>query len=250
MRTASIVEFAGLPGAGKTTIARAALFELEELGLRCFCNESLVNHTAVRRPKSRHISGKFRTLLRFTFSGLRYRRVAVELFRCMAHTRSLSPASLNRAAGLLILLGRVRSAPDGRYDLVLLDQGLIQYIWSIFVTGELPSDRDLHRLLAAILEEVSLAVIFVDIGIDTAAQRIRERETMSSRFDEFSTPRVQEYLSRNTIVFEKIRCWISELSRAASLDVDGSRPVNRNVRRIVPFIASLPQAGRRVGANS
>lgn len=244
MRSAPIIEFAGLPGAGKTTIARAALAELEGLGLRCYCNESLANRHVVHRRKSPRVSGKLRTLGRLALSSIRYRRVAFDLVRCIAHTRSRSLASLTRAANLLILLDDLRAIPAGRYDVILLDQGLVQYIWSIFVAGGLPPDQHLRRLLATIFEEVPLTIIFVEIDAAAAASRIGRRETQASRFDEFSPARVQAYLSKYKVVFGKIRCWSVEPPRTNSLDIDGSRPVDHNVRRIVPFVAGLLPAGR------
>ena len=48
-------------------------------------------------------------------------------------------AGVARARGdLLILLDDLRAIPAGRYDVILLDQGLVQYIWSIFVAGGTP----------------------------------------------------------------------------------------------------------------
>jgi thymidylate kinase len=248
MCSARIVEFAGLPGAGKTTIARAALAELETLGIRCFSNESLVRRNAVRQ-KSTRLSGKVGTLGQLVLGGVRYKRVTVNLLRCIAHTRSLSPASLTRAANLLVLLNGIRSVPADRYDLILLDQGLVQYIWSIFVAGDLPPERDLHRLLTTIFKEIPLAVIFVQIDVDDAVSRIRQRKTQSSRFDDFSPPQAREYLSKYRSVFDNIRCWSFGPAGTGSLDIDGSRPISHNVRRIIPFIAGLLPDGRTAGVN-
>jgi thymidylate kinase len=244
MGAVPVVEFAGLPGSGKTTIARAALAELEDMGLRCFCNESLVDRSSVQRRKSAHATGKLTTLARLLLSCARSGRVAFDLARCIAHTRSRNRSSLTRAASLMVLLDEIKSVPADCYDLVLLDQGLLQYVWSIFVAGDLPPDRHLQRLVATVLEEVPLAVIFVGIDATSAASRIGGRVTRSSRFDEFSPAQVYEFLGRYGVVFERIQLWTGELSGTASLVIDGSRPVDHNVRRIVPFIAGLPQAGR------
>jgi thymidylate kinase len=245
MHSTPVVEFAGPPGAGKTTIARAALAELERLGLRCYGNESLVDRNVVRRRKSTRLSGKTRTLGRLVRGGVRHGRIALELARCIARTRSVSRAGLSRAASVLVLLDRIESIPAGSYDLVVLDQGLVQYIWSIFIAGDLPPDRDLRRLLAAIFSDVRVAVIFVQVDIDDAVSRIGARETQASRFDDLPAPQAREYLSAYGAVFDKIRCWSAKTPGVCSLDIDGSRPVSRNVARVVPFIAGLGQAGSR-----
>ena len=128
------------------------------------------------------------------------------------------------------------------YDFIILDQGLIQSIWSIAVTGQQPSNGEyLERVLDSILDEIPLFVIMVDIETELAIDRIVSRPTMRSRFDRMLPSQAEAILSKHKEMFSQIVDSADTFRDTGYLNVNGSQPVNRNVSLIVPFIEQARQ---------
>lgn len=240
MMSPLFIEFAGLPGAGKTTIARDVVSELTNMGYRCFCNRNLYDGDVVENPSPRRLFSKLDSLLHLVRSCIRHRRVAVDALACALRTKPRNFAGFQRAAQLLIRLDYIKSTLEDSYDLVIFDQGLIQYMWSISATGELLPDKYLVRLLKSVLNEVSSVIIFVNIDVASAIARVSERSTMSSRFDTMPLDQAEQLLARQKVCFDKIIGWSYGIQENHYLTVDGRQPVKKNAKEIERFIRSVP----------
>lgn len=237
-----VIEFIGLPGAGKTTIAQSAIEELTGVGYRCFSLSTLKDPESPAK-KSGGFFSKLKTLHNFAFACVVYRQLAMNALLYTLHMKPFSPGNLRRFLILLVRLRFMRSLMKEGYDLIILDQGLIQYIWSIAVTNQQPNrDKYLARVLKSILDEISLFVIMVDVETELAIERITRRPTMRSRFDWMSPSQAETMLSRHKDMFAEIVDAADNFRKTGYLNVNGSRPIKINVELIVPFIEQARQA--------
>lgn len=231
-----VIEFIGLPGAGKTTIAQNAIESLTTVGYHCFGLSTLDKPEGSEKAKGGLFS-KLRSLKQFAIACLMYRRIA---FYAFVYTLQVKPFSLINLRRFFVLMARLRfmmTLMKDDYDFIILDQGLIQYIWSIAVTGERPkNDKYLARLLKSILDKISLFVIMVDIETELAVERIFNRPTMRSRFDHMSPSKAQVLLSKHQEIFTQIVDSTGKFHDTGYLNVNGSQPIKQNVGLIVPFI--------------
>ncbi|MDX1412984.1 MAG: hypothetical protein R3293_02275 [Candidatus Promineifilaceae bacterium] len=216
--------------------------ELAELGYKCFGNGSLRSPAAGIAPKeSRPLFSKLRTLRMLLSSCITYKVVAVNAFRCALQARPLNRVSFKRAADLLIRLNLITTVMSDDYDLVIFDQGVIQYIWSIAATNKPASNADLLKLLESVLNEIPLAVILVDINTGIAVERIIQRPTMSSRFDKMPSNRAAQSLSTQRDFFMQFVNWSVELKNIPHLALNGTHPINENAGTVVRFIVKTWQ---------
>ena len=231
-----VIEFIGLPGAGKTTIAQNVIEELTVAGYRCFGLSTVSNPESIEK-KSGGFFGKLQTLYHFLRSCVMYRRLAIHALLYTWQVNPFNLVGLRRFFILIVRLNYIKTVMNENYDLLVLDQGPIQNVWSIATTGRQPkSDKYLQQLLKSILDEVSPLVIKVEIETDLAHARITKRPTMRSRFDRMSPSMAEALLSRHGMVFAELVDLIDRFKGTSHLNVHGDQPVQTNTNLIVPFI--------------
>lgn len=237
-----VVEFIGLPGAGKTTIARLVIEELTTAGNRCFGLNTLSNPETIEKKKG-GLTDKLKTLYSVASSFVFYNRIARDALSYVLHTKPISLASLHRFIAFLVRLNFIRKMMSSNYDLIILDQGLIQYIWSMRAFGDSSTnDKYLKRLLRDILDEISPLVILVDVEVGLAAQRVNNRSTMRSRFDSMVTDQAGTLLAEHQDVLTEIVKLIEKFKGTIFMNVSGAQPVKKNISLIVPFIERAGEA--------
>ena len=242
MNAPLIIEFIGLPGAGKTTIAQRAIENLSEAGYQCFGLSTLNNPESLEKKKG-GIFAKLKTLYRFVYVCVVHRKFAYNAFLFSMHVKPVSLVNLRRFLILLARLIFLRTLLRNNYDFIILDQGLIQYIWSIAITGKQSLNKDyLNRVLKSILDELSLFVVMVDIETELAVKRIVNRPTMRSRFDRMSSTKIETILSTHKDIFSQIVQSTNAFKDTGYMSVNGSQPIQKNVGLIVPFLEQARRA--------
>ena len=118
---ALVVEFIGLPGAGKTTIAQTAIEELTVAGYRCFSLSTLSEPESIEKRSGGFFS-KLKTLYHFVLSCAGYRKFAANSLLFTINVRPLSLVNLRRFLILLVRLKSMRTLMESNYDLIILDQ--------------------------------------------------------------------------------------------------------------------------------
>jgi thymidylate kinase len=147
-----IVELAGLPGAGKTTLEQAiALPHISRDGLSVW-----------KTPRSQ--------------AALKVLRLALRLARSTPPRR----IALRRAFALYFML---RASAAEANALVILDQGLMQKVWSLVVERRVWPAAALEDLAKATAPFMADAVIWLDAPSELAAARIAGRTNGTSRYD-------------------------------------------------------------------
>lgn len=240
------VEFAGLPGAGKTTIAKGVVAALTAKGYSCFSSKSLYHREVVKQKRFRPLFRKLEVLYHLIFCLVKYHLVTQNALRYAFEVTPLNLAGYRRILMLVTRLELMSQVSSADHDFLVFDEGVVQNIWSMAVTGNPPPNEPLIRLLDAVLDEMTLAIILVDTDIDTAVRRIRDRATSHSRFDRMPPDQATEMLSVHGRQFERIVNCAVEI-KADCLRVEGSRPVEENVVAVADFVDALWQVQKGLG---
>jgi thymidylate kinase len=226
-----IVEFAGLPGAGKTTAARRLVAGLAATGHRC-------------RARCLPPGGPFdqaRHYARFTARLVSQPSRLAPAVRCAAAVRPCNAATLRYALKLPLWPYRFAVVREDPSVTVVLDQGVVQHAWSGALGGTVVDERALRSALRIVLTSVPLTYAFVyfDADVALAVDRIGARASSTSRFDRMSPMQARGALQRHRSALE----WMLEeavtITGGACLRVDAARPVDDTCRTIAAFLETL-----------
>ena len=182
----TVVEFCGLPGAGKSTIARGLVAALR---LRGVPTTEVMAPLGPSAPRATRMVRKSTVIARSVIrpDGLRI-VTNVGLRSGQADRRD----RLARPANLLVVQDAVRRA-RGRGGVHVLDQGPVQEWWSAALRG------DEARVLAwAATDPAPRAdlVVRVDAPVDVLSARLARRTARQSRLEAVEGPALQEELRR------------------------------------------------------
>lgn len=229
---ATFVELVGLPGAGKTTVAREAAKQLRAAGL-AVAEDDLASLTGVAR------------LARYArFAGFCVRNP--RLFRATArYTVAAGRLSVQRLRFAVGVLTHAFGASEaGRTsDVVLVSQGALQAAWSVAVGGEPPNDSRIADLVAALWPIHRGAVVHVDIDPVRASARIARRTGGESRFDRMPAVAVDAELRPMAEHLAKMTRAVFGRVGDAGLRLDGGASPIENAAVLAAFI----QRGSRLG---
>ncbi|HBX23880.1 MAG TPA: hypothetical protein DEF34_09665 [Desulfotomaculum sp.] len=233
--TPVIIEFAGLPGAGKTTAAEQIIKVLELDGYKCFGREQFVN-------SNRHFAVLAKKILINIFFVLAH---ICMLAWCCIFALQVTPVnmtSLKRAVKLIIMRGGlqrvIKTARQGGYDLILLDQGFTQAICSIALTGSFPPDRHLLRLVKCLYSNIKAPylLVYFDVDVTAAAGRVMQRPGLQSRFDRMSLGQAEREMRIYEQYLKRILLKVTHYTGVNCLVVDSSQDLERTVKLISSYI--------------
>ena len=183
--TPAHVEFLGLPGAGKSTLAAPLAEGLQAAGYR------LVDRMALARSYDA-LSSFAKAPFYLPWHRGRWPRVAATLGYALA-TRPVTLERLRRSAKLLRLRAQLERVPGAPCDLIVLDQGLSQALASLVMAGTAPEAR-LDALLTALYRGLAPHVLYLQLEPRTALARLRGRRDGKSRFDALPDARAARLL--------------------------------------------------------
>ena len=225
-----VVEFVGLPGAGKSALAARLLEELTARGYDC--------------------SG--RELLRAEAGGskLRYWFGHLGILRSTALAVLAVSASGPEAQRHAARLGRWASGFErltrAGHEIVVLDQGVVQQAWSALFRA--PSGRShLLQLLDLILRDAAPRLVFVycDVLLDVALQRIASRPQGKSTFDGMDQGQARRLLATHARDLRELFAHSVAALQAPHLTVDTGRVLAESCRPVIELVESLVPSGAR-----
>lgn len=237
------VEFVGLPGAGKTTMADRISAELEGRGWRC----------AGRLPLLGEDLGGLERAVRRTATLLRgWHRTGAAL-SYLVSTRTRSRVGAHWALRLSTWPLQWQAARRAGVDYVILDWGLLQNTWATTIGGRFGDGTASSRLLRRLLGTGAprYAIVYFDIDVEGSLARIGQRNNRGWRFDGMEVERARRLLTIHRPHMERLVEQAVELTGAPLCRVDAHRPIEENTRQILRFIESIdPQASepRRLSA--
>jgi thymidylate kinase len=174
-----VIEFAGLPGSGKSTLAHALADRLRQEHELVSEPTYQLNHRSTRWHR---VATKTLCILQCVFLNP---RGSLEAAVSIARTRQRSWRDLlNTTLNMLYICG-LRQAVTKRPGTHVLDQGVLQQIWSIrfSATRSAPVDGFGRLSRACFGRGSGGAVIFVDVKPETVMERLTVRSGKASRLE-------------------------------------------------------------------
>jgi adenylate kinase family enzyme len=223
-----LVELFALPGAGKSTVG-AALAKRAVVTTRADVSAAWANSSALQR-------------LAYIGRALTDRAAVTAALRFAIGARLTTRESLYRLLRLMAKTDWLRS----RSGMVLLDQGFLQDIWSIFLSSKSASADPalLCSLIGALYRGIDATIVVLDVNPETASSRVAARTHGDSRFDNLPDRQLRDSIAAAS----GLQRLIVESARRAGLRIlviDGSPPAAIVTDRL---LASLPAAQTRTGA--
>lgn len=200
-----IIEFVGLPGAGKSTIARA----LREA------------YPQMRGPQVPAASRRV---------GWDVLASAVALFLSLRPFAANDP---NRCAKLLEAYYVYR---HGLGAPILLEQGLIQRLWSAVVDRRRCPPARLSAFASRVAKAGPDLIISVTLPPDVAAARILARPRGNSRYERMAEAEIIARMGPASRVYETLLTLWRAHSPAEIVEISGEDPVAQNVERLHAII--------------
>ena len=237
---ALVIEFLGLPGAGKSTLAEHLVCTLRAEGRALGCREAIGR---LQGGRTEH----YARLVAFTVAQRRHFTIAMRLAAAVTPARTLR---WRFAAKLAAWPYRLSLVHRRRHDTLVLDQGPLQSAWCVLLDGELREEGALRAAVHDLLADGSFAFafVYVDVTPELAASRIAARGPMAPPFhrDRAETLRLltahRQHLARILEIAE-------EHASAPVLRVDGSAPLERSNACIAAFVDRLPKRAWRPRAS-
>ncbi|MEX0885396.1 MAG: hypothetical protein WD009_03055 [Phycisphaeraceae bacterium] len=179
----TIIEFMGLLGGGKSTVARGLADRLERRGYTCRMrpriDDWILRSDRLRRvhePAATRVHERLKPAA-LALDAATHPRVYASVLALTATCRPLNAGErLNRARRLLGWARQTRAlgrlAPD---DALILDEGLMHHLWPIIMIGGAYRDRVLQAAARALARQPRRIIVRVRTDPDTALARIRCR---------------------------------------------------------------------------
>lgn len=229
-----LVEFFGLPGAGKTTVAEAVMSELRERGV-CIIGRSDISRLWRGASRTERVLVASQLLLFLLRCYPAFRRNFMSI-------RPLSSEVVKRILRLPfpeLLLRKTLLNLEG--EVLLLDQATLQDIWSIAVGTDFQQMNAVSTLVGdifAINEDVRRAFVYFEIDVSAAAKRIDGRTHGKSRFDKMGLQQIESALHTEAGRMRSLADVIYS-SSWPSLTVDGRDAMHPKVASVATWIQGL-----------
>lgn len=235
-----IIEFVGLPGAGKTTIVdRVIEMERQEsLGVSSFWSSLHVERNGSRKNTIA------RKLLRAAASMdllLKERGIVRHLLRYALLSRPFSLSRVRPVWSVIRLsqeVGHRRVDERRKHRVELLSQGFLQELGSIALPGGSASSKDLESLVRHASTNWIDGLVWLECSPETSFIRVRNRTRGLSRFDKWP----DEVFRHNQIVIRKILSDAVQLAGCAGLPIltiSSADPVCMNAIRVRAWLQYL-----------
>lgn len=223
----AIVEFVGLPGAGKTTVFNAVVPRLQERNIPVLLRTEMLQEWRSHSP--------FEKLFHLVPTNQNQWNILFQSWNLALQTKPINLASFSKATKIFTNLKRLDSTEFNPF--VLMDQGLLQEIWSVGITGAPPALTAIQSTLSLLFESRSIAIVHFKIDIDAAIKRIQSRSTQGSRFDQMSIESAQVMLLKYAPYLDQILESARSLG-APILEIDSLQSVDMKAEQIADWIAN------------
>ena len=223
-----VIEFFGLPGAGKTTIANYLSQKLRKHGCNVRTSDDFVQWLS-RQKKIQKIG--------FVISSLG--TAFLQLFWCVIFACGMRPFSAISLARILrvpyvnICFNRYLKTLDNQ--IVIMDQANVQLIWSIGAFSIQYKKKILRRVSKAVSQEKHNYVCLV-LDAKNNSERIKNRPTQHSRFDHLSEAQLNLALPNASNIISDIREFIAGEGMSLT-DINARNTCEINSDRIYSVIS-------------
>lgn len=221
-QSARIIEFNGLAGCGKTTLARALKEELTKSGFRVVLFGEAYH--IFKEHLVQNIIKCFRWRLFFQY---------IMLFSIIGRKKE-NTVHIYWVALTISIVYRW-CLIDKKFDYILCDHGLIQNYVSLLGFEAIEDHDRFHRCLTSILKaESNVYLVNCNVPIELSCQRIRIRKKTIGRLDVIRDDLILEKLLRRTEShFFVIRHIVRTVPKEwTMIDLETDKPTSENVQKI------------------
>lgn len=215
-----LYECLGLSGAGKTTICREIIN-----GLQIKTVEDVF-------PPADPISTVNKAILTvqsMLFDPILYALIirAAFDFKLWRHKESISYL-------FKLPVQKLRLKKATKADVHLIEQLLLQNIWSAFVSGKVQTIRPEHLapMITRLYQGLNEVVLYFDINVAEASKRVSQRHDGTSRFDDLPESEILECLNKTQNVMRDL---VKSASYAGLniVYIDASLPIEMNINETI-----------------
>ena len=226
-----VVEFVGLPGSGKTTVSHLVTSKLKAKGIEVISREEILRQW--------HQKKVLQKLLKLFSSNSNQWNILRNSLTFAAQVKPINLQSFLRAGKVFVNVKRnddvVRA---GNCQIILLEQGLLQEVWSVVITGSLPQLSYPKRTMVTLFDNRSIAIVNCKLDLNTAVSRIKNRprkKRKDSYFDLMDSKQAYDLLTRYFPYLQEIVNWV-QTEKIPILEVDSSLTVEDNSEKIADWI--------------
>lgn len=200
-RTAAsvIVEFCGLPGAGKSYVARLVCGVLRDHGTLAQVDDDAVGPDAAT---PRRLARKLRLVCA---QGLASPMASINVVACVGAGQRHRSSSLSRSAQWLVTQGLLAEARR-LSGVHLFQEGVVQALWSIGIRGGVDGMLRMLEEGAVPLLEPDL-VIEVDAPAEVIRERLGRRRSRHSRTQRLPAVELGAELDRGALLLDELLAW-------------------------------------------
>ena len=232
--SSTIVEWVGLPGAGKTTVSQAAYLKLQAQDVPVLLRQEILDQWARK--------SKVKKLLQLRPESLNHWDILRSSVLFAMRVKPLNFQSFLRAWRVFSNIKRADiAAHTYNNSILLLDQGWIQEVWSACLSGTPPHADSLKPTMSPLFHKRKTLIVHCKVDIETALNRIKGRKTMESRFDLMETgeahARLQKYHHYLQTIIDCARTF-----NIPVLELDGSQPIEDQSATAANWMAQHHQA--------
>ena len=226
-----IIEFVGLPGSGKTTLCELVASQLKDRGA-----------DVVSRPKilkQWHQNNALQKLVKLAASNFNQWNILVNSVILATRVKPINLQSFLQAGKVFFNVKRNDAIVlQKNCDFILLEQGLLQEVWSVVITGSLPKSDYLKKVMSPLLENRTIAVVNCKLDLDNAVSRIQNRPRKTKKdsyFDLMDAERARALLAQYFPYLQEIINY-GRTAQIPILDIDSSLSPEENSEKIIDWI--------------
>jgi thymidylate kinase len=226
-----VLEFVGLPGAGKSAVAELLGAALAQRGIS-WGGRKDVGGQKVRR--SNHYAGL----------ALYYLRHPAELQAALQLGQGGSSriwARVYQAVKYVSVWSyRLALARRSGCQVLILDQGPVQDAWSLLLRGPW-RDEMVQEAVSRVIRTsgLSYALVYFDLPVEVAVRRIAQRPTRESRFDRLEPPESARQLTREGKRLEQLYARVVETTGTPQFRLTATQPLEQSCAELEGFIAAI-----------
>ena len=217
-------ELYGLPGAGKSTLANIIIYELRAKGYKVgawddvyYRCPNVIFKQSLKREMLFHIN-KYKLFF--------------WCWKAYKNCKNPNRAFYNK---LLILTHQLLMvAEENNYDIVILEEGAIQYISSLRYLEDFSDDKDYKRISRYLNKRLIIYPVFCNIDIAECMSRVRNRGYGSKRFS-YSVG-CEKF--KQTIIYKEKNLRRISSTFLPPIEINMKAPVADNARLLVAEILS------------
>ncbi len=226
-----VVEFLGLPGAGKTFLQSAVIEHLRSCSLKVRTREDMFSFLN-KRNKIKAVLLKPWFILRFLSAVFFSSNISL-FFNSNTIHRVKYAANYPLYINLYIKVVKP--------DVLILDRASAQNLWSLWVGRNKPPKNLLIKLFQITHKVIDNKYVFIKIDAKTAADRIMSRPYGKSRFDSINESKtIQDVLAREVNFIETL-CNTLEKQSLSVIKLRGRDKSKTNITKLTKWFFSMSQ---------